>query len=156
METDGYCDEDGAHQRCREHEHVATLESRDDQGGDGGGEETPAVVCEVDPGLCEGGRIPHHAEEKARVVREQRVAGHLGEETHHRRDKDATAHARGFDHVPPGLLGVVHLDGDGRLDLSHLRTGEQRVRVPLGVVFDQDSKGFVVAVLADQPTRAFW
>lgn len=156
LETDGYCDEDGAHQRRGEHEHVAAPEPRDDQGGDGGSEQTPAVVGEVDSGLCEIGGIPHHAEEEAGVVREQRVAGHLGEEAHHRRDEDATAHAGGFDHVPPGLLGVVHLDGDGRLDLSHFRTGEQRVRVALGVVLDQDGKGFVVAILADQPTRAFW
>lgn len=136
METDSDCDEHGAHKTRRKHEHEATRESRDDQGSDGSSEERPTVVGEVDSRLRKSGGVPHHAKEKTGIVREQRIARHLCEQTHHRRDEDTTAHSGCFEHLPPGLLFVAQLDGDGRLDLSQFCTSEQRVRVALSVVFD--------------------
>lgn len=49
---------------------------------------------------------------------------------------------------------MLELDGDRRLDLSHLGLGEFRVLVSLGVVFDDYLEGFFMSVLANKISGA--
>ena len=89
------------------------------------------------------------------IVRQERVTAHLGEETEEDNDKDTTAHARGADHIHPGLLGVLHFNLDGGSNLCHLGLNKDGVSISFGVVLGQDSKSLIVAIFADKPTWAF-
>jgi hypothetical protein len=155
LERDGHGDEAREHEQGRGHVHDATGEARDDEGDDGGVEQTPAGVGEVDAGGGVVGGVAHHVEEHAGVVADEGVAGELGEEADKGGDEDATAHAARADQIHPRLLRHFHLRLDGLADLDDLGLGEGRVGVSLGVVLDQDGGGLVVAVLGDEVTRGF-
>jgi hypothetical protein len=68
METDGHGHEDDGHGGGGKHEHAATLEAGDDERDDDGVHQGPALVGDVDPGLCVAGGVAHHLEEKVLVV----------------------------------------------------------------------------------------
>jgi hypothetical protein len=155
LERNGHGHENDQHGTRRKHEHPPATEAGDDKSDDDTVDQAPAVVGNVDPRLGEGGRIAHHLEEEVGVVGQERVTAHLREQTHHAGNQDTAAHTGGADHVHPGLLGVLDFELDGRADLGHLGLHKERGRITLSVVLDQDSQGLLVAVFADEITRAF-
>lgn len=155
LEGNGHGDEDGCHTAGRQHKHPSALEARDGQGDDHTVEQTPALVGNVDPGLCEVGGVTHHLEEQVGVVRKQSVSAHLGEETHHGRDEHTAAHTGRAEHVHPRLLGVLQLELDGGSNLGHLGLHNGGVGITFSVEFGKDRKCLILAILADKPPRAF-
>lgn len=65
---------------------MATFEPCDDQGEGCGVHQTPAVIGDVDPGLCIVAAESHKVEQKIGVVRKKRVTGHLCEQAEHTGD----------------------------------------------------------------------
>jgi len=118
VEGDGHSDEHQTHGYSRQHEHVTSLESDDDECSDHGTEQTPVGVGEIDPRLGVGARVAHHLIEQILVVGEKRVTGHLGEETHHGGDEDTASHTGCADHIEPRLLAVADFNQDGFFDLG--------------------------------------
>lgn len=95
-------------------------------------------------------REPDELEDVAEVVRDDDVPGQLRHDAHERADEEPPAVTGSRDHVHPGSLRVLELNGDGRLDLRHLSLREFRVLVPLGVVLHNHLEGFFVPVFADE------
>jgi hypothetical protein len=152
LERDGDTDEGEQHQGRGEHVHVATLEAGDDERNDGGVDERPAGVGDVQARLGVRRCVAHHAEKLARVVADEGVAGQLGEEADEDGDEEAAAHTRGLDEAEPGLAGHLHLGADGLADLDDLGLDELGVGVALGVVLDEDGAGLLSLILRDEET----
>lgn len=156
LEADRHRHENHSHGSGGEHEHPSSAESGHREGDDDSVDERPALVGDVDPGLCICGSVPHQAEQKTLVVRQQCVAAHLSEESEKCGDEYSATHTRGTHHIQPRLLGVLHLKFDGRSDLRHLGLYEDGIGITFGMILDQNSEGFVIAVFADQETGALW
>jgi hypothetical protein len=152
IEGDGHGGESKAHGRRGDHEHETAAEPGNDESSDGGIEQAPASVGKVDSGLRVVRGVAHHGVEQILIVREQGVAGHLGEKTEERSDDDTAAHTSGADHIHPALLGEIHLDVDGGSDLSQFGLGEGRVVVTLSVELDEDVVSLLISVVADEPS----
>ena len=155
LEGDGHGDENKGHAARGQHKHPSALEARNDECDDCAVEQTPALIGNVDPGLCEAGGITHHLEKQVGVVRKQRVSAHLGEKTHHGGDEYTAAHTSGSEHIHPRLPGVLQLELDGGSNLGHLSLDNGRICIALGVVFGKDCEGLVFTVFADKPSGAF-
>ncbi len=112
-------------------------------------------IGEVDPGLGVGGGGGPSSRRSIRVVGDESVARHLGEESEEGRDEETTAKSGGAEHLQPALLGVFHLKFDGRTNLGHLGLHEEGVRIALGMILDEDRVGLILLrVFADQVARA--
>lgn len=155
LEGNGHGNEDQGHGTRGQHKHPSALEAGNDQSDDCTVDETPALIGNVDPGLCEVGGVTHHLEEQVGVVRKQSVSAHLGEKTHHGGDQHAAAHTGRTEHIHPGHLRMLQLELDDGFDLSHLSLDNGRVCVAFSMVLGKDGKGLVLTVLADKPPRAF-
>jgi len=149
-----HANEDDQHATGRKHKHPPAPEASDNKSNDNTVEQTPALVSNVDASLSEVGGVTHHLEEQVGVVREEGVAAHLREETHHNGDEHTTTHTGGGEHVHPGLLRVLELELDGRSDLGHLGLDKDRGSIAFSVVLGENSECLVIAVLADEPTGA--
>lgn len=143
------------HSKRRKHKHSPPLKPRHQQRQRRRVDQAPTLICKVNPRLGIRARVAHHDEQEVLVVGEQSVAGHLREETEEAGNEGSSAHAGRADHVPPGLLRVVHFDLDGGADLGHFCFDEDGVCVAFSVVFGEDSLGFLVTVAADEPSRTF-
>jgi len=97
---------------------VSALESGNSKRSNSCDEQTPAGIGEIDSGLGVLACVAHHLIEEILVVREERVSGHLCEESEEGRNKNTTAHTRGANHVHPGLFTVTDFDLNGLLDLG--------------------------------------
>jgi hypothetical protein len=156
LETDGHGHEDHGHGGGRKHKHPSSTEPSDDQGDHNCVHQAPALVGDIDSGLCVVGGVSHHGEEKILVVREKGVAAHLREKTEEDSDEDTTAHTLRAEHVQPRLLGMLHLDLDGGSNLRHLSLHEYRASVSLGMVLCKNGESLVIAVFGDEPSRTLW
>ena len=155
-ESDGDGHEADQHAGGRGHERKSAAETGDKERNQGAVEERPALVGNVDSGLGVVAGETHHAVNGVGIVGKQGIAGHLGEQTQECGDEDTTTHTGGAEHGPPGLLGVLHLELDGGLDLGHLGEDDVVVRIIFAMVLDEDGERLIVSVLADEPTGAFW
>lgn len=136
--------------------HGAAAEAHDDERRGDGAHEAPDLVADVVFRRELRVREPDELEDVAEVVRDDDVARQLRHDAHERADEQPPPVARRRDHVHPGPLRVLQLDGDGRLDLGHLGLGELRVLVPLGVVLHDHLEGLLVPVFADEESGALW
>lgn len=102
-----------------------------------------------------GIRVPHQRQQVVQVVADQRVSAPLREQAEQRRKDGAAAHAGAAHQVQPGLLAVLELELERRLDLHHLGAREVGAGVAFGVVLDQDGQRFFVPVAADEESGAF-
>jgi len=148
-------------------------EDEEEEHADGGGEEESAATDLVDEGS--GGKSPSQVpdledtvdeeldggvedtdglEDTGEVVRDDTVAGPLGEEGESDDDTHALEVAGGLEEGGPSNLlsdGAVELDGS--LDFLVLVLDERILLIAVGVVVGEDLESLGVAVLADQPTR---
>lgn len=87
------------------------------------------------------------------VVGDNGVAGPLGEEAERQENGEAVTVAAGLEEVEvAAVLGRLHLEADGLLDLAELKLDGGVVGVAVGVVLGEDVEGLVVLVLGDQKT----
>jgi hypothetical protein len=155
LETNRHAHEHHDHGSGRQHEHLSARESRDNEGNDGGGDKTPALVGNVDACLGVVLGESHQLEKKVLVVRQKSVAAHLGEEAEETSDESSTTHTRGGEQVAPRVARVLHLKLDGRSNLRHFSVDKWGSGIAFCVVLCQNSKRLLITILADQPTRAF-
>ena len=131
---------------------MSTLEPGNSKCSNSCNEQTPAGIGKVDARLGVLACVTHHLVEKILIVGEERIPGHLSEESEESGDENTTAHTRGTDHVHPGLLAVSDFDLDSLLDLGDFGFDQDGGSVVFGVVLDEDSMGFVVSVSTDEPS----
>lgn len=152
LERHRHTDKDKAHGNRGKHEHPATAEAGDDERDGNSVDQGPALVGNIDARFGVVGCVPHHSEEKIRIVGKQRVAAHLCEKTHHYGNEHTTPHTGSAEHVHPGLLRVLEFELDGGANLGHFGLYKNRAGIAFGVVLGQNGERFIVAILTDKPT----
>ncbi|KAI6758530.1 hypothetical protein HG530_010770 [Fusarium avenaceum] len=90
------------------------------------------------------------------VVRDKTVATPLTEETEGSDETDPLAVALCPEEVSPAGLSDLLVESNGCLDFAELELDEFILGVVLGVVVSQDLQGFVMSVLAQEPTGTLW
>ena len=158
----------GVHDEQRERAHHvqrAALEAGDDEGGDAAGDEGPCGVAYVELLLGERVLDADHLHEVAEEVpaglaglsicargegtglRDERVAGPLGEESQVSRDERTATHAaRGQQIHPSSFLGLA-LEFERCSNLRDFTLNELALWVALSVVLDEDLLGLLDAVV---------
>lgn len=110
----------------------------------------------IDSRLGESGIESHHSQDGREIIGKQGVATPLGKQAQHGCNQYTFPHTSRSNHIHPGLFGIFKFDLDGGFDLCHLGSNENRISVPLSMVFHENVKCFVISVLADQISRRFW
>lgn len=92
-------------------------------------------------------------EDSGQVIRDETVAGPLGEDADTHGDENPLPVSRRLQELNPASIGVVKLLPELRVNLLVLGVHKGGLAVALSVVFDQDFQGLLVALLEEQPTR---
>lgn len=87
-----------------------------------------------------------------KIIRDQTVATPLTEETQSSDETNSLTVTRSLEEVDPGCLSDLFIEGDGGLDLAKLELDKFIIGVILCVVMSEDLEGFVVLILAEEPT----
>lgn len=154
LERDGHGRKDQEHGGRGCHESPPTTETGHKESKNRRIDETPALVGDVDACLDSALGEVHHLEHEVLIVGEERVARHLREQTEENTDEDTAAVTGSGPHDGPRLLGSLHLQFNGGLDLGHFSLHQERAGISLGVVFGKDGEGLVVFILTDKVSRA--
>lgn len=151
--SDGPADKHDAHTTGGDEEKRATTGLVDGECHAAGDEHVPDVEAAVDDVL--GFRVLNAdlRQDVSDVVRHERVARQLREETGADADKHAVAVTARSPQLRDADLGHLQLDGEGLLDLGVLVLNQLVVPVAVGVVARQDVERFVGTVVGNEPTR---
>ena len=151
LHRDGPGDVAAQETACAGQVHDTSADASDEERDGDTAEQTPAGNRDVD--LLDVGRIleADEGQEITEVVRDERVAGPLGEETEHGGDEETATHTGRLEQVTPRPLGCVELELDRRLHLHEFGLDELDTAVSLAVVLDQDVLGLLAAVFGDEP-----
>lgn len=114
--------------------------------------QVPAHEAQVDPVLGEARGDADGAEDLGQVVRDEAVAGPLGEEADSDGDENAANVDRRGEELPPRPRSGRLLILDRLADLMVLCKYEGRVLVALGVVVYEDGAGLFLAIAGDEET----
>lgn len=151
--SEGPEDEGAKHAASGSEESRATADLVDEHGhGDGDDEGETGLAggeTELGGGVVDTGGLV----QLGGVVGDNGVAGPLGEEPERKQNGEAVTVATGLEEVEvAAVLGALHLETDGLLDLAELELDGGVVGVAVGVILGEDVEGLVVLILGDQET----
>lgn len=123
----------------------------------GGGDESPSQVPDlkdtVDEELVSAVGNTDSFQNCVEVVRDETIAGPLGEESDGNDDAHTLAVSGGGKQgLPANLLGHRLVEVDGVLDLFIFVLDQRILVVSVGVIVGEGLQGLLVATLADEPT----
>lgn len=141
-----------AHAGGGDEEERATTDFVDEEAHGGSDDAIPDVEDTVDLELHVGILDANGVENTGDVVRDETVAGPLGEETSRDQDDEPVSVALGPEDFEPASLFQLLLNSDGLLDFLEFQLNQFVVGIALSVNMSEDGKCLLVLALGHVPT----